>query len=212
MKHLIIIVMVAASVMLAMCSDSGKANAKHPDKWDQYDQRPKNRVPTLLRKSENFNIHDGKSFAEVTNMQTTHQNDGIMVKGSSARHRLYITPEATYLTVSYFNPKNHWFYCFSSDSYIIDRATNDHYKLRYVEHLPMDTCVWVKDQANKYIRFVLVYPPLPPSVTNIDLFFGYSPSQRHFDGSAERYEDLSVSALRGSSPGWKAPKEGEIIY
>ena len=110
--------------------------------------------------------------------------------------RLYRTKDATYISLDYYTPENKWFYCFNSGKRIIDEDTGDEYWIRNVENLPFDTCCFILGAKERYVRFILEYPPLPKRVKKIRFFTPGGPSRDTFDGSATRYGPFEVEKMR----------------
>lgn len=110
--------------------------------------------------------------------------------------RLYRTKKATYLSIDYFQPKDKWFYFFNSGDRLIDEATGDEYWIRKAENIPMDTCCFVQGAKNRYIRFVLVFPPLPKKVKEVKYFSPSAPSRDTFTGLATREGPFEVEKMR----------------
>jgi len=68
--------------------------------------------------------------------------------------------------------------------------------LRYVEHFPMNQCYWIHGMANRAIKFVCVYPPLPKSVKHIQFFEPDGLSRKWMDGHGTRSQVFDVDDLR----------------
>ena len=74
-------------------------------------------------------------------------------------------------------------------------------------YYPTDTCFWIKDCQDRFVRFVMVFPPLPKKVKTVDFFIPSSASRFNFDGSEKRESGLRVEDLR---PKHRIP-QGEVI-
>ena len=97
----------------------------------------------------------------------------------------------------------------------LDSRTGDQYMMRRLEHFPTDTFFWVDGVDGNYVRFVLVFPPLPESVKTVDFFAPSGPSRRYFSGEAKSKRKLSVKKLRrgnGKVPERMVSRRGRIIY
>ena len=188
---------------------------------DTYDERPENRQPVLERPAwPNYDLHDDRSFAAFSHIQTATKGEGSYIKLEhgegfcSMPMVVYRCKEATYVCLDYTVPEEQdwWFWRFTTGSAIIDAATGDRYLLQSVEHFPMDQCFWTYGQKNETIRFVLVYPPLPPSVKLVQFYEATAESRRWMSGAGSLTMPINIDGLR---PGWSsarpAKKQGRII-
>ena len=150
-------------------------------------------------------IHKGEMLYKV-NQNTFHLKEGQVLFGRGA-YELYRTKDATYVTATYRCPEDWWFFNFNSGWAIIDNKRGDRYMLREVEYYPTDTCFWIKDSRDKFVRFVLVFPPLPKKVKTVDFFIPSGESRFNFDGSEKHMSGLRVEDLR---PKHRIP-QGEVI-
>lgn len=202
------------SQLLALAAATCLTCACATTKLPMYDPRPDNDAPELVKpQAADYDINDTKTFATYKNVYTVTEPDGKMIFNDDY-YRLYRTKDATYVTATYLN-ENKKFYLFNSQCAIIDSKTGDQYMLRRVEHFPLDTFFWVEGTGNSYIRFVLVFPPLPVDVEKVDLFKAGGFSRKRFDGSADCWRNLSVEWLRrgnGKKSERVVPKRGRIIY
>ena len=85
-----------------------------------------------------------------------------------------------------------------------ERKASPHYRM---DNEPTDTCFWIKDCQDRFVRFVMVFPPLPKKVKTVDFFIPSSASRFNFDGSEKRESGLRVEDLR---PKHRIP-QGEVI-
>ena len=197
--------MAAATWLLCACA---------AQRLPEYDQRPDNVKPILQQpQAQDYNINDTKTFALYTNPYSLARADGIYLMGM-AYYRLYRAKEATYVTATYQHRKKKFYY-FNSNCAIIDSRTGDQYMMRRLEHFPTDTFFWVDGVDGNYVRFVLVFPPLPESVKTVDFFAPSGPSRRYFSGEAKSKRKLSVKKLRrgnGKVPERMVSRRGRIIY
>ncbi len=170
-----------------------------------YDERPENKQPVLERPAwPNYDLHDDRSFAAFSHIQTAPEGQtGRYIEHNDAngwtnRMTLYRCREATYLCLDYTVPKHQdWFFWrFTTGSAIIDADTGDRYLLQEVEHFPMDQCYWVYGQSTETIRFVQVYPPLPPTVKRIQIYEASAESRRWMDGTGMLTKPVDVDDLR----------------
>ena len=210
MKKFMFILM-AATTILTGCRTQSVAYA-------DYDQRPENKQPVLERPAwPNYDLHNDRSFAAFSNVQTAWDNSGkgvVMENGTltHGRYTLYRCKEATYLCYDWSVPRyqDWWFFRFTEGSAIVDADTGDRYMLRSMEHFPMNQCFWIYGQAGETIRLVGVYPPLPSSVKRVQLYEAAAPSRRWMDGSASLTKVYKVNELR-PNPGPTPKKAGRII-
>lgn len=202
------------SRLLALAAATCLTCACATTKLPMYDPRPDNDAPELVKpQAADYDINDSKTFATYKNVYTVTEPDGIMLFHGD-HYRLYRTKDATYVTATYLNASKR-FYLFNSQCAIIDSKTGDQYMLRRVEHFPLDKFFWVEGSGNGYIRFVLVFPPLPADVEKVDFFSAGGFSRKWFDGSAECWRNISVEKLRrgnGKKSERIVPKRGRIIY
>ncbi len=87
--------------------------------------------------------------------------------------------------------------------------------LRRLEYFPTDTFFWIDAIDGNFVRFVLVFPPLPDNVETVDFFMPSSPERRYFNGEAMSERGLSVKKLRKDVDKTyrQTPlKRGRIIY
>lgn len=173
-----------------------------------YDMRPENRAALYQERkaSSHYRMDNEHTFPVYREPYTVDSPEGKWLFGQAC-YELYRAKEATYVTATYSCPENWWFYHFNSGCAIIDCRTGDRYMLREVEYYPTDTCFWIKGSEKKFIRFVLVFPPLPKKVKTVDFFIPSSASRFNFDGSEKRESGLRVEDLR---PKHRIP-QGEVI-
>ena len=183
----------AAATAALMCACAASRQAA-------YDPRPDNIEPKLTQpQAENYDIDDAKTFARYS---------------YPYYYQLYRTKDATYVTATYPH-NNHRFYYFNSGCTIIDSDTGDQYMLRRLEYFPTDTFFWIDAIDGNFVRFVLVFPPLPDNVETVDFFMPSSPERRNFNGEAMSERGLSVKNLRKDVDKTyrQTPlKRGRIIY
>lgn len=190
----IIMIIIAAVAMSANCYAKKGARVT-------YDVRPENKQPVLERPAwPNYDLHDDRSFAAFSHLQTAPEVPRYIMTESG--HVLPVTvyrcENATYVCVDYQMPTSQdWsFFRFTTGSAIIDADTGDRYLLQCVEHFPMDQCFWVYGQAGEILRFVLVYPPLPPSVKRIQIYEASAESRRWLDGTGGVTVPMDIDDLR----------------
>lgn len=169
-----------------------------------YDERPVNEKPTMERPAwPNYDIHNENSFAVFSHVASpTKPSDRkvqLMVdygRPWSEFMTLYRCKEATYVVYSYVVPQDWFFFCFYEGDCIIDADTGDEYRLREVEHFPLNQCFWVHGMEGRQVGFVLVYPPLPDSVKRIRYFGAAGPHRRWFSPSAQKSKVYDLNDLR----------------
>ena len=217
MKKSIIIVIAAVATMLSGCHTTQSVSGSF------YDERPENKQPVLERPAwPNYDLHDDRSFAAFSHIQTAPENStGRHLEynegnGWTSRMMLYRCKEATYLCLDYYIPKQQdwWFWRFTTGSAIIDADTGDRYLLQQVEHFPMDQCFWIYGQSTETIRFVQVYPPLPPSVKRIQIYEASAESRRWMDGTGMLTKPVDIDRMRPHAKEMEIPvssKHGRII-
>lgn len=173
-----------------------------------YDMRPENRAALYQERkaSPYYRMDNEHTFPIYKAPYTVNQQEGQVFFGRGA-YELYRAKDATYVTATYRCPEDWWFFNFNSGWAIIDNKRGDRYMLREVEYYPTDTCFWIKDSRDKFVRFVLVFPPLPKKVKTVDFFIPSGESRFNFDGSEKHMSGLYVEDLR---PKHRIP-QGEVI-
>lgn len=198
---------VAAATAVVMCACATSHQAA-------YDPRPDNIEPKLTQpQAENYDIDDAKTFARYSYPYSVTRPEGLRLF-NSAYYQLYRTKEATYVTATY-SQNNSKFYYFNSGCAIIDSNTGDQYMLRRLEYFPTDTFFWIDAVNGDFVRFVLVFPPLPADVETVDFFMPSGPERRNFNGAAMSERGLSVKELRkdvDKTYRQAPPRRGRIIY
>lgn len=172
---------------------------------------PENRKPELVRPPRSYRIIDERTFPGYTNVQTAGPLRSCQTK-SYPIIGIRRTPKATYVEYAW-RPQNDWFWIrFESGTYLRDSDSGDCYKLREVEHFPVDTCFFVGQQAGETVKFVLVFPPLPDNVKKVDYI--YSGGQTRGNMSFGSYVlDIDVRKLeKCSSQNAVSRPVGKIIY
>lgn len=205
---------VAAIAMLTSCHTTKSAYAA------MYDERPENKQPVLERPAwPNYDLHDDRSFAAFSHIQTAPKGEGLhlLEEGgsiTSGAFTLYRCKDATYLCYDWEVPNNQdwWFFRMTSGSAIIDADTGDRYLIQSQEHFPLDQCFWIYGQSGETIRFVNVYPPLPPKVKRIQIYEASAESRRWMDGKGMITKPVDINVLRPHAKD-KQPskKQGRII-
>lgn len=183
----------------------------------RYDLRPANPAPVIERPAwPNYDVNNENSFAVFTDVNTVVGSGGRHLVSnssyakdalSSGSYTLYRCRDATYLACDYYDWQDWIFFCFSSKSALIDPDTGNRYRVRSLEHFPLDQCFWVHGQEGETLRFVGVFPPLPRNVKRVQLYIGTSKSRQWFNGSSELYEPVKVKDLRPS----KTQQQARII-
>ena len=173
-----------------------------------YDVRPENRAALSQERkaSPHYRMDNEHTFPVYKDPYTVKSPEGLMLF-DRGYYELYRAKEATYVTATYRCPESWWFFHVNSRCAIIDNKTGDRYMLREVEYYPTDTCFWIKDCQDRFVRFVMVFPPLPKKVKTVDFFIPSSASRFNFDGSEKRESGLRVEDLR---PKHRIP-QGEVI-
>ena len=206
-----IISLLAVSALLSSC---------HTQKMESagYDERPYNTRPIMERPAwPNYDIDNENSFAvfsqicPVVGQKSKGKKVMFLDQGpSNGRYTLYRCHEATYVVYEYLIWQDWCFFCFYEGKRIVDADTGDEYLLREVERLPLNQCFWIHGQTNQWVRFVLVFPPLPDTVKRIQFFNPGGPGRKWLHPMPERSEIIKVASLRpqiiSSTP------KGRIIY
>ena len=154
----------------------------------EYHANAKSKTPTLEReKSPNYDAHNEQTWPIYTNVETTPNRyvDGVEVyRGENC------TYVVRYNQVAF---DYHWFHPKSGDA-LVDPETGDRYMVRYLEHFPLDTYLWIHGQEGKTIRRVYVYPPLPEHVKRVDLIPSRIPASERLSNVApyKVYQGLKV--------------------
>ena len=215
MKKIMILIF-AASAMLTGChTTKSVVNSA-------YDERPENKQPVLERPAwPNYDLHDDRSFAAFSHIQTAPKGESIYIQNEDGSIQglpnvIYRCKDATYLCLDYTVPERQdwWFWRFTTGSALIDADTGDRYLLQRAEHFPMDQCFWTYGQKNETIRFVLVYPPLPPSVKRIQIYEASAESRRWMSGTGSLSKVYNIDDLRPHAKKQEEPepkKQGRII-
>lgn len=186
----------------------------------EYDERPENKQPVLERPAwPNYDLHDDRSFAAFSHIQTARKDEGVYVEDENGYiagmpNTLYRCKDATYLCLDYTVPKEQdwWFWRFTEGSALIDADTGDRYLLQQVEHFPINQCFWTYGQSEETIRFVLVYPPLPPKVKRIQIYEASAESRRWMNGEGSITKPIDIDILRPhANKKASRPKEGRTI-
>ena len=205
-----ILTLLATAALLASCHTTKSVLA-------DYDLRPENKQPTLERPAwPNYDLHDDRSFAAFSHIQTAPEDlygtylYDYVESGWRARCTLYRCKEATYLCLDYTIPEQQdwYFWRFTTGSAIIDADTGDRYVMQRLEHFPMDQCFWIYGQSTETIRFVQVYPPLPPSVKRVQLYEASAESRRWMDGTGVLTKPIDLDDLRPHAH--RAVKEQQV--
>ena len=136
-----------------------------------YDVRPENRAALSQERkaSPHYRMDNEHTFPVYKDPYTVKSPEGLMLF-DRWYYELYRAKEATYVTATYRCPESWWFFHVNSRCAIIDNKTGDRYMLREVEYYPTDTCFWIKDCQDRFVRFVMVFPPLPKKVKTVDFF------------------------------------------
>lgn len=214
-KHLLIM---AALAMLTGC------NASKSILDNDYDEHPENKQPVLERPAwPNYDLHDDRSFAAFSHIQTAPENEGIRLveEDGSVQHSkttLYRCKDATYLCYDFHVPdyQDWWFFRETSGSAIIDADTGDRYVVQSHEHFPLDQCFWVYGQKGETIRLIARYPPLPLSVKRVQIYSASAESRRWMSGTGSlskvyKLDELRPQAQKKAHKKEKLKKQGRII-
>ncbi len=211
MKTKKIISLLAACALLSSCHTSKTA-------LSGYYERPYNERPVMERPSwPNYDIDNENSFAVFSRIcpVVNQQSMGKPVKfigeeTDKTRYTLYRCKEATYVVYEYPIWQDWCFFCFYEGRRIVDVDTGDEYLLREVEHLPLNQCFWIHGQNGVWVRFVMVYPPLPDTVKVIQFFSPGGPERKWLNPEPSRSEPVFVDDLRPKP--LAPPNKGRIIY
>ncbi len=106
------------------------------------------------------------------------------------------TRKDTRVTLHYLVGGNEWWFYFDKGLSLIDRATGDIYLIKKMDrNIPLNKTLVVTGCCKRYVEFTLIFPPLPESVTTVDLReFIADRSNIMSDNSGEtRYENLSLN-------------------
>ena len=79
---------------------------------------------------------------------------------------LWLTPEATYLAIGFEQNWTTEYWGFGHDIKLLDNAGRQ-YKIREVQGLPLDELFFMEGNAGDYVAYVLVFDPLPLSISAI---------------------------------------------
>ena len=193
-----IYLIIAAAAMLTGCHTLKGALAS------DYDEQPENKQPVLERPAwPNYDLHDDRSFAAFSHVQTASRGEGIYVQnedGSIGHGRtvIYRCKDATYLCYDWDVPNDQdwWFFRENSGAAIIDADTGDRYVIVSHEHFPLDQCFWIYGHKNETIRLISRYPVLPPSVKRIQIYSPSSESRRWMSGDGSLSKVYNLDELR----------------
>ena len=207
MKKMIFTLMAAATVLTGCRTSALSA----------YDERPENKQPVLERPAwPNYDLNNDRSFAAFSHIQTAPPESGTYLVKENGTHTnsritLYRCKEATYLCYDWDVPtyQDWWFFRCNEGSAIIDADTGDRYLIQRVEHFPMNQCYWIYGQSGETIRQIDVYPPLPLSVKNIQIYEPDAPSRKWMDGTGYLSKPYKVDELRPTPA--KKKTSGRII-
>ena len=212
-KYLLIL---AALVMLIGCHTAKSALSS------DYDERPENKQPVLERPAwPNYDLHDDRSFAAFSHVQTVPKGEGIYVQNEDGsighgRTTIYRCKDATYLCYDWHVPEyqDWWFFRMTSGSAIIDADTGDRYVVQSHEHFPLDQCFWIYGHKNETIRLVCKYPPLPLSVKRVQIYSASSEARQWMSGEGSISKTYDLDDLRPKARKQekeKPKKQGRII-
>ena len=155
----------------------------------------RNQAPTMERdKSPNYDAHNEQTWPVYTNVQKVSREEYNQYKNEP---QVFRGKDCTYVVKYYaISFDFHWFHPNSKDM-LVDRKTDDQYMIRYVEHFPLDTYLWIHGQKGEYIRMVSVFPPLPKEVTTVDFIPGETPAKEKLSNASpyEEYKKLKVQTL-----------------
>ena len=212
-----ILVLMAAATVLTGCHTTKSALAS------DYDERPENKQPVLERPAwPNYDLHDDRSFAAFSHVQTAPRGEGVYIQGEDGRisghgrTSIYRCKDATYLCFDWDVPNDQdwWFFRENSGAAIIDADTGDRYVVMSHEHFPLDQCFWIYGHKNETIRLISKYPPLPPSVKHVQIYSPSSESRRWMSGNGSLSKVYNLDDLRPHAKKQeeqKPKKQGRII-
>lgn len=212
----IMILMFAASAMLTGCHTTKSLLA------NDYDERPENKQPVLERPAwPNYDLHDDRSFAAFSHVQTAPKGQGIYIQGEDGsfghgRTTIYRCKDATYVCYDWDVPNDQdwWFFRMTSGSAIIDADTGDRYVVVSHEHFPLDLCFWIYGHKNETIRLISIYPALPLSVKRIQIYEASAEARRWMSGEGSLSKVYNIDDLRPHAKNQeqdKPKKQGRII-
>lgn len=160
------------------------------------------KLPVMERdKSVNYDAHNEQTWPIYTNVETV-PTDYI-----NCKPEVYRGLNCTYLVVyNYVSFDYHWFHP-SSESALVDPETGDRYMVRYLEHFPLDTYLWIHGQQGRVVRRVFVFPPLPENVTTVDYIPGRIPASERL-GNASPYKTYLGLEVKKEN----IKSTGNIIY
>ncbi len=165
--------------------------------------KPENHAPVMERdKSPNYTVPNENTWPVFTNVYRLKPQ---IVPGNpnprysfynhlNNRHYVSRGKDCTYVTETHQIYWDwHWFN-FPSTMKLIDSESGKEYMLRYVEHFPLDTKLWIHGQSGEFVRFVYVFPPLPEEVTKVDFVDGFVKLSDRLSnsGSPQYIEELDV--------------------
>ena len=155
----------------------------------------RNQAPTMERdKSPNYDAHNEQTWPVYTNVQKVSYEEYMKY---SDEPQVFRGEDCTYVVfytrISY---DFHWFHP-TSRGVLVNRKTGDQYMIRYTEHFPLDTYLWIHGQQGEYIRMVDVFPPLPKDVTTVDYISGKIPAEIKLSNASpyKQYEKLKVQSM-----------------
>lgn len=211
------LILMATASLLASCHTTKSVVST------TYDNRPENKQPVLERPAwPNYDLHDDRSFAAFSHVQTAPKGQGIYIQGEDGsfgpgRTTIYRCKDATYVCYDWDVPNDQdwWFFRENSGAAIIDADTGDRYVVVSHEHFPLDQCFWIFGHKNETIRLISKYPPLPPSVKRVQIYSPSSESRRWMSGKGSlskvyNLDDLRPHAIKLEKANPK--KQGRIIF
>lgn len=167
-------------------------------------EKPENHAPIMERdKSPNYTVPNENTWPVFTNVYR--MKPQLVSDNPNPRYSFsYINTQPAYSVsrgkdCTYVTQTNqiywdwHWF-SFPSTMKLVDSESGEEYMLRYVEHFPLDTKLWIHGQSGEFVRFVYVFPPLPKNVTKVDFVDGFVKLSDRLSnsGSPQYIEELEV--------------------
>lgn len=146
-----------------------------------YDTVPEIKTPTFIKKGAKYDKDNHETWSVFDNPHLIKPT----YEGTMA---LWNTPEATYIAVAHEQNWMREYYGLSSETMLMDNRGH-RYKLKELRGLPTEQQFWIEGYSGDFIAFLMVFEPLPPSLTT---FTYIEPEVENFDM-------------------WGADPEGQII-
>ena len=169
-----------------------KLTPKKTKLYNGYDDEPQIKSPTFVKKGKKYDKDNHETW-EVYN------NAHLIKPVKEGTMALWNTPEATYIAIAHEQNWMREYFGHSSETILIDNRGH-RYKLKELRGLPTDQQFWIEGYSGDFIAFLMVFEPLPPSLTS---FTFIEPDGEPFEMTLASWagqilNDLKVEELRAN--------------